>query len=455
MKKILTIFLGVLLTFSLIACVDEPTDSDTGPTKSEPTKTTVDSTEVEPTPTVIPTPEPSEPIIIDLPDEVLENMAYELTLGTILNQHTERVNHVIYEKLEVVDIVRRPQKVFNAKIDPSDHKVEMVLHDMMHLGYQTVKDIALDYEARTGKKVIAAVNGDFFWAEQPIDHYLKDGNILHKGLGNAQSINFGFNNEGEYVIGKIPSLTDYKLRIFTNDGPVEFTVQRINGLPHNNELAIGRPGATLLTKNTSKYLVQADRDTINRQFANFPYRGTVIRDANQELYVDEQIVIPQQHFGIAFSSTDREHKILLQLYELLQNNVKVEVFEAPTGIFRNMRWGVGGKNVLVNNSIVMPEPFKDGSSGNALAPRTTIGVNADGSFFIQVIDGRQATYSAGITTFQQAQLAFDMGAVAAVELDGGGSSTFILRIDGELVVMNRPSDGNERKVINAVLIVEK
>ena len=62
-----------------------------------------------------------------------------------------------------------------------------------------------------------------------------------------------------------------------------------------------------------------------------------------------------------------------------------------------------------------------------------------------------------MTVVEQAQLAKSMGAYCALELDGGGSSTFVLRqSDGTLKTVNRPTDaGGDRSVSNAVLIVRK
>jgi hypothetical protein len=66
-----------------------------------------------------------------------------------------------------------------------------------------------------------------------------------------------------------------------------------------------------------------------------------------------------------------------------------------------------------------------------------------------VVDGRWAHHSAGVTYYQAARLARRLGATDAVNLDGGGSSTFVTR--GH--VRNRPSDGRERGVVNAIAVV--
>jgi exopolysaccharide biosynthesis protein len=81
-------------------------------------------------------------------------------------------------------------------------------------------------------------------------------------------------------------------------------------------------------------------------------------------------------------------------------------------------------------------------------PRTAVGQLADGRVLFVVVDGRQPGYSMGLTTFDMAQTMFRLGAVRAMQLDGGGSST--LAFDGR--VLNRPSDGRERAISTAVML---
>ncbi len=76
-------------------------------------------------------------------------------------------------------------------------------------------------------------------------------------------------------------------------------------------------------------------------------------------------------------------------------------------------------------------------------PRTGVGQLADGRLVLVVVDGRQARYSAGVTTFELAQILTGLGVVRGMGLDSGGSST--MAFDGKL--LNRPSDpGGERAV---------
>ncbi|MNX04850.1 hypothetical protein D3C86_344460 [compost metagenome] len=82
------------------------------------------------------------------------------------------------------------------------------------------------------------------------------------------------------------------------------------------------------------------------------------------------------------------------------------------------------------------------------APRTAVGITAKGGVILAVVDGRQSRLSVGLTLPETADFMRELGAQSALNLDGGGSSTMV--IEGEIV--NRPSDGRERPVSNALLV---
>jgi len=89
------------------------------------------------------------------------------------------------------------------------------------------------------------------------------------------------------------------------------------------------------------------------------------------------------------------------------------------------------------------------NSGCGRQPRTGVGVTASGKILLVVVDGRQAKWSLGPTMDEFARIMRDLGAVSALNLDGGGSSTMVVR--GEVV--NRPSDGHERSISSALLVL--
>jgi hypothetical protein len=116
---------------------------------------------------------------------------------------------------------------------------------------------------------------------------------------------------------------------------------------------------------------------------------------------------------------------------------------------------VGGRPVLVRDSAIASDT-DTASTSFALNrhPRTAVGIAAGGKrLLLVVVDGRQAPYSDGMTLRELAALLLTLGAHDAINLDGGGSSTMVMR-DGEaLRVANRPSDPTgERAVGNALAI---
>lgn len=89
-----------------------------------------------------------------------------------------------------------------------------------------------------------------------------------------------------------------------------------------------------------------------------------------------------------------------------------------------------------------------------LDPRTAIGINRNGRYlYILLVDGRQPFYSDGATFEDLAQLLQQQGAYFGMAMDGGGSSTLVVRDKtGAPEILNSPIDnylpGRERPVGN-------
>jgi hypothetical protein len=109
---------------------------------------------------------------------------------------------------------------------------------------------------------------------------------------------------------------------------------------------------------------------------------------------------------------------------------------------------MGGDPVLVRNGSVAVTSACSTSVCH-VNPRTGIGVQADGRLLLVVVDGRQPKYSTGLTMVAFARLMRKLGAVSAINLDGGGASTMVVRDE----IVNRPSDGSPRHVTTAAMIL--
>ncbi|MCA1832935.1 MAG: phosphodiester glycosidase family protein [Actinomycetota bacterium] len=96
---------------------------------------------------------------------------------------------------------------------------------------------------------------------------------------------------------------------------------------------------------------------------------------------------------------------------------------------------VGGTPILVRNG---SRWFGDENRSfyKGRHPRTIVGWNDAGDVFLVTVDGRQSGDSVGMTLGEAASFMIGLGATDALNLDGGGSTTFVTRG----AVLNRPSD---------------
>jgi Phosphodiester glycosidase len=106
---------------------------------------------------------------------------------------------------------------------------------------------------------------------------------------------------------------------------------------------------------------------------------------------------------------------------------------------------IGGAPLLLQDGAILGQC----NSACGPQPRTGVGVTASGKILLVVVDGRQPRWSLGPSVTEFAAIMKDLGAVTALNLDGGGSSEMV--VNGQVV--NRPSDGRERSIVSAILVL--
>ena len=114
--------------------------------------------------------------------------------------------------------------------------------------------------------------------------------------------------------------------------------------------------------------------------------------------------------------------------------------------------GIGGGPMLVRNHrpVRIEIPDDDAYQFKSMKerhPRSAVGWNREYYFFVTV-DGRQKE-SVGMTLEELGKHLAAIGCSEAMNLDGGGSTT--LWADGR--IRNHPSDGSERPIANALMVV--
>jgi hypothetical protein len=105
----------------------------------------------------------------------------------------------------------------------------------------------------------------------------------------------------------------------------------------------------------------------------------------------------------------------------------------------------GNAMLLAKGEILVADP-------GARAPRSVVGLSADGlTFFLLAINGRSAA-SRGATLAEAAKLLQELGASDALNLDGGGSTAMVLQdsATGVHFLANQPSDPSSWGVSGAL-----
>ena len=117
------------------------------------------------------------------------------------------------------------------------------------------------------------------------------------------------------------------------------------------------------------------------------------------------------------------------------------------------QWAMGCGDILVSDGMITDSSSWTYPTGRA--PRTSVGVKADGTMVFYAVDGRQSGYSGGLTEMDLAEEMQRQGCLWAVNLDGGGSTTFSVQLPGQSTptVANSPSGGSLRACASYLLLV--
>ncbi len=120
----------------------------------------------------------------------------------------------------------------------------------------------------------------------------------------------------------------------------------------------------------------------------------------------------------------------------------------------NLLHAVGGSHILLKND--NPDNLSIGTEfADTIHPRTAVGVTPDGDIVLMIVDGRQPDTSNGATLADLAFLLGTFGCSDGINLDGGGSSTLIIRNGSTYTTKNSPSAGALRAVANGLMVVLK
>lgn len=160
------------------------------------------------------------------------------------------------------------------------------------------------------------------------------------------------------------------------------------------------------------------------------------------------VAIPQGCFILTLGKDSGEY-FQNQLSALkVGEQIKLSVTAADPR-WNDAQQAIGAYQLLLKDGVVQE------GLDNTANPRTALGIKANGQVILYTMDGRRAGYSVGASMRQVAARLKELGCVDAVLFDGGGSTTFGTTgaLDNAFTLQNKPSDGSQRAVTNALFFV--
>ena len=331
------------------------------------------------------------------------------------------------------------QTAFAVSASPKDGALlrAVNLGENLHVR-EKLSSLAGKYADNPDETLLAAVNADFFslWTGVPMGVLVSEGRLISSSDGRDA---VGFGADGETLFGKIGETITVEL-----DGK-SLAVSHVNKYPSVY-------GAYLLTRDYGESTTLTGFEA-NEYVLRLDGELTLGGEVGGEVVgIRENIENGEIPEGCAVLTVPRSLSTAVD-YAALELGTRVTVKVACESGFEALSGAVGGGDIIVKDGKAV-EGVADEDHEKTRQPRTALGVKADGSVLLFVVDGRQSGYGVGLTLAALADTMLALGCVDAINFDGGGSSALVL-FDGETAALqNRPSDGSERKVANAVALFE-
>ena len=342
------------------------------------------------------------------------------------------------------DIPALPLKVSVTEMDLTNPYI--VLETCMGSGHvwgvETPPHMATS-NTRPGHEVVAAVNGDFF-----ITSTLSE---------------IGIPLSGQVRNGELLESTHNCACLVMDDNHRPY----IDRLRFSGQIACGNDSFPLNLVNRLRYYIEDISDNLSvlftRGFGPMTYYGSstgkmvLLRPAIGEFSwkpngIEQCVVesvfdargltaIPEGKAILWLKGSYADHAASINEGDVLSISFRLTFNNEPGDV--EIHQLIGGSNDIIMQNGVMVQDWQE------LHPRTAVGFNADSTrLYFVVVDGRQ-DISVGATLKDMMGIFLALGAVNAMNLDGGGSSCMVVNDE----VINSPSDGNVRPVGNGCLVV--
>lgn len=333
------------------------------------------------------------------------------------------------------------QNEYYVEYTPNEDAVPIVVNGASIWGTRNIKQ-AEQYMQENGLRPLAGINADYFSFKTgiPMGYTIADGEIISKEYGGQDAV--GFRSDGTGFIKWLDIQTT------VTDGEKSIDVMYINKWCQAGfdpvYLLTDKFGETTKTQSECIFVICT------------PNEGRLHVDETMSLTVDDvfiyngEIEIPEGKVVLLMDTSGvSEYYDFLSRFHAGQTLTVANQAVGDDGTWKtteNAVSSVGGR--LVTNGVANSD-FEAGA-----APRTAVGIKADGNIIFYTLDGRQSGYSYGAQLKTLAKRMVELGCVDALNLDGGGSTTISAWFPGKdnTMVVNSPSDGYLRSVANYIFL---
>lgn len=309
-----------------------------------------------------------------------------------------------------------------------------------------------------GQIVRGAINGSFVHDRMPMNLVTDNNKIInYKNFGPTsitqdspvfQPVAFGMDKAGK------PLIDFYKKEIQISTTNVSLPVYTLNNQRYDNQVVMFTPNHLQSQTGTNQWGTEIIVTNVTKDPKSFSFGDTMTGTITKITRFGETAnsVIPENGFIISAHGS--------ALSEQLKNvNVGEQLTVTATidTKWQDASFIVGSGPMLVKNGAVSISMNTNSVFALERAPRTAVATTKDNRLLFITLDGRQSGYSDGATIRGFAEYLVNIGVDNAMNLDGGGTTTMVMRpnVEGVIRLANRPSDtSGERGVSTSLQVID-
>ena len=375
---------------------------------------------------------------------------------TRLHSSTELVEGLTYHNTVTENHSRRVES-FSLELAPGSKAYPiMVQGSGTAYGAANIKTAVANARAQ-GYHVLGAVNSDFFVMSTGVPMGISVENGVYKSSNTTEdAVVFGYDGSISLVSQPKVALTMTNTRTGSVFSPSHFNKARntLGGVYLMNRDFADTTRAKSMGWNVRLKLVETSSgifDPTTTYDPSLRVNSSLTLQVVELVETDQPLTIAPDEYILTCDPASHRREV----FESFQVGDQVVLTASCTDpVLSAAQWAGGVGDVMIRDGAITDSSkwtyIKDGR-----APRTAMGVKADGTLLVYAVDGRKSDYSNGLGQLDLAEEMLRQGCRWAVNLDGGGSTALSVWQPGQsgTQLVSRPSDGSPRRCATYLMLV--